>query len=380
MKAMKYLILFSIFIIVNGCITQFIPETEETQELLVVEGLVTDQPGINTIKLSKSLPLGSRTNAIPLQGCTVWITDDSGSSYSLLQSAPGTYVTDPERFRGSIGRKYTLHVKTNNSYINNYSYESMPMELRPVPPIDSIYYEKVVTKPVDGYFQAEEGARIYLNTHDPSQLCKYFRWDFNETWEFRLPFPYPVNKVCWISDNASEIHVKSTSVLAEPIIKKYPLYFISNKSDRLNVKYSILVNQYSLNEDEFNYWDKLQGITQNVGSLYDITPAAIPSNIFCIEDPAVKVLGYFSVSAKSSKRMFIKDHFQGAINLYTECVTDTLPNSSNIPNLGTFTWILEDRPWPSIPAFTTVTTIKGCADCTVRGTNIQPDFWNNNNK
>jgi hypothetical protein len=44
-------------------------------------------------------------------------------------------------------------------------------------------------------------------------------------------------------------------------------------------------------------------------------PSSIPSNISCIDDPNEKVLGYFSVSARSSKKIFIKDIFSGLIDL-----------------------------------------------------------------
>lgn len=381
MKTIKYILFSSVLLVLNSCISQFIPETTENQELLVVEGLITDQPGINTIKLSKSMPLGIKSAAIPLTRCTVWISDDTQNSYSLSETAAGTYVTNPLQFRGSTGRKYTLHIKTNNSFTNNYSFESFPMEMRSVPLIDSIYYEKKIIRPKDGLGSDAEGCQVYLNTHDPEAACKFFRWDYTETWEFRLPFSKAINDVCWISNNSGVINIKNTSSLAETVIDRYPLKFITNETDRLKVKFSMLVNQYSLNEDEFVYWEKLQKITQDVGSLYDITPAAIPGNIYCIENPAEKVLGYFSVSAKSSKRIFIKDNFKRIVNLYSDCISATiLGNNPVIPNLNLTVWILEQSIGPGVVApFTAITYSKGCADCTVRGTKIEPVFWKDNN-
>ncbi|MCX6321002.1 MAG: DUF4249 domain-containing protein [Bacteroidia bacterium] len=375
MKNIQQIILFSFLLLLNSCIVQFIPETDEDKELLVVEGLITDQPGANTVKLSKSLPLGRKYVAKPLKGCIVKISDDLGNTYSLKETVAGTYVTDPAKFQGIIGRWYTLHINTNIAY-NNLNYESFPMELRPVPPIDSIYYEKKIIKEKDVGSQAVEGCQIYLNTHDPANYCKFYRWEYSETWEFRLPYtPYTVpNNVCWISNNSDRINIKSTSVLEEDRINRYPLNFISNMTDRLNVKYSILVNQYSLNEDEYLYWEKLQNISEQVGGLYDIIPAAIPSNIWCIEDLNEKVLGYFSVSASSSKRIFIKDHFSGLINLYTDCPADTIVGSGPIPNLNISVWVIIDNPLPPPPT-RVITYNKGCADCSVRGTTKKPIFW-----
>jgi Domain of unknown function (DUF4249) len=369
-KPIQQVLIFSILFLLNGCIVQFIPETGEDHDLLVVEGLITDQPGPNTVKLTKSLPLGGRNAAKPLKGCTVTISDDLGNYYSLNETVAGAYVTNPANFLGIVGRWYTLHINTNTSP-NALNYESFPMKMKAVPPIDSIYYEKEVIKEKYDGSQIAEGCQIYLNTHDPEDSCKFYRWEYSETWEFRLPYYVP-NNVCWISNNSDRINVKSTSAFAKDRINRFPVNFISNATDRLNVKYSILVNQYSLNEDEYTYWEKLQNITEQVGGLYDITPSSIPSNIWCVEDPNEMVLGYFSVSASSSKRIFIKDKFSGIINLYTYCISDTVFGGEPIPNLNTSVWVIIDNPFPP---YKVTTNYKGCADCSVRGTTKEPIFW-----
>jgi len=57
---------FLIFLFFNSCITQFVPQTNEDKQLLVVEGLITDQPVVNIVKLSRSLPLGTKNTANPV--------------------------------------------------------------------------------------------------------------------------------------------------------------------------------------------------------------------------------------------------------------------------------------------------------------------------
>lgn len=368
------LIQLCFFILLTGCIVRFTPETEEEKELLVVEGLITDQPGPNTIKLSKSLPFGKKSEAKPLTGCSVSLKDDLGNFYPLSEKAAGTYVTNSTAFRGQAGRFYTLRISANNGR-NIINYESSPVEMKPVPPIDSIYYEKTVIK--EGYenYFGIDGCNIYLDTHDPENKCKYYRWDFNETWVLRLLFPVE-NIKCWVSDTSNKINFKSTAAFDESRIIRHPVTSISNLTDRLKTKYSISVNQYSLNEDEYVYWEKLQNITDQVGGLYDVIPASVPGNVYCIDNPGERVLGYFSVSARSSKRIFIKDNFSGIINLYPDCPTDTVYGDVEIWGLDVSVWVLSDNP-PSFgsPRRRILTDKKGCADCTVRGTNLKPEFW-----
>jgi len=356
MKPIQRIILISFSLLLNSCITQFIPKTNEDKKILVVEGLITDQPDTNTIKLSKSFPLGTGSISVPVQGCNVTITDDFGNTFGLTETATGTYVTDPSKFQGIIGRFYTLHINTNASN-NNLNYQSYAMELKPVPPIDSVYYEKVTIQESNEFSAGMEGCQVYLNTHDPTNQCKFYRLEFSETWEYQLPFT-TTNNICWVSSKSKEINIKNTSAFAEDRINRYPLNFISNITDRLRIKYSILVKQYSLNEDEYLYWEKLQNITEQVGGLYDIIPSSVPSNVYSLDNPNEKALGYFSVSASSSKRIFIKDHFAGVVTPYT--------------NDACFVY---SYIWVGNISVKVGTLVKSCTDCTVRGTNTAPDFW-----
>jgi hypothetical protein len=371
---MRQIFVLSVLLFLNSCISQFVPKTNENKELLVVEGLITDNPGPNTIKLSKSLPLGIRSAGNPVKGCIITISDDLGNISSLTETAPGIYITDASAFQGQIGRSYTLHINTNTDF-NNHKYDSYPMEMKPVPPIDSVYYEKLTFREGPDGTASAEGCQIYLNTHDPSNQCKFYRWKYTETWEFIIPYTVP-NKFCWISNNSNQINIKSTSVIQEDFINRYPLNFISNESDRLKVKYSILVNQYSLNEDEYLYWEKLQNFSEQVGGLYDMIPSAVPSNVYCLDDANEKVQGYFSVSANSSRRIFIKDHFAGLADPYSadNCVADTIFGGPIPDGLNRTVWIIASSIMPS---YSVITYTKGCYDCTVRGTNVPPDFWIN---
>ncbi len=380
----QILLVFSLLFLPVSCITQFIPHTGEDKHLLVVEGLITDQPEPYTIKLSWSLPLGSDVGVSPVSGCVVTISDNLSNTYNLRETDPGKYVSDPSEFQGSIGRFYTLHINANNSGSmtnseGNHIYESAPVEMKEVPPIDSVFFEKVAIEQSSSSSAGIDGCEIYINTHDPSNQCKFYRWEFDETWKFEIPYSVP-NKICWVSDDSKIINIKNTSVFAEDRVERYPLYFISNGSDRLKVRYSILVHQYSINEDEYNYWDKLQTLSEQVGGLYDVIPSAVSSNVFNSVDPAERVQGYFSVSAATSKRIFISTHFAGQADPYSadRCIADTLFPGDPIPSsIGINAWIIISN---FMPPYQVYTYSKGCYDCTVRGTNIKPDFWIENNK
>jgi hypothetical protein len=271
--------------------------------------------------------------------------------------------------------KYTLHVTGAGN-----SYESDEMEMRPVPPIDSLYanleYNDSYTlgKSVPGY-------QVYLNTGDPSGQCEFYRWSYEETWEFRIPYVYEtiINRICWKYAFSDEIFLKNASTLRENKITSYPLNFITTETDRLKAKYSILLNQYSLNEEEYLYWEKIKKITQNVGGLYDVVPMSIQGNMHCTDKPEETVLGYFSVSAEASKRIFIKNTLVDFPDFYGKCPVDTVRVGETISALNISVFIIARlTEFPPLPLsdYFVLTNKKECIDCTLNGSKTMPPYWN----
>jgi hypothetical protein len=384
------IILLILFFTLKSCVVPYIPEAPENDQLIVVEGLISDQNDVNTIKISKSRPLWTSQNPVHLTGCEVWITDDHGNLNNLKETTIGTYITDASTFKGIVGREYTLHIRTNPAN-GNLNYESFPMELKPVPEIDSLYYEKKV---FTTYYLPIEGCEIFLDTHDPSNNSHFYRWAYSETWEIHLPFNVE-NKVCWRTEHSDDIFLKNSSLLAENRVVGFPIKTINNPIDRLTVKYSILVKQYSLNEDEYIYWEALKTSLDQQGGLYDIIPPIIPNNIYCVENPDEKTLGYFSVSAISSRRIFIKDKFTGYDESCNSSIKFGLPKfdmngaspsygkDTSIVGLDATVWVAEDHT-DKIPPYRILVYNRWCSDCTQKGIfgdyrNSKPSFWDEDN-
>jgi len=367
-RPLVIILIFYILAIAEGCTVEFDPGISTNEELLVVEGMITDQNRVNKIKLSLSTRIGKPVGTNKVTGALVTITDENGIVTTLTESPAGTYVTDSTVFRGRTGGRYGLSVK-----VNGRTYETDLIEMLPVPQINSLWYEKVVINASRDSNDIDEGARIYVDTYDLSGKCLFFRWDYVETWEYQIPYNV-VNKICWVTERSDEILVKNTSQYSQARVSKFPVLFISNTSDRLKETYSILVRQYSVNEEEFNFWEKIRNVSQNVGNLYDVAPMSIEGNIRCCDDPEETVLGYFSVSAVAEKRLFIHDNFQGLPVFVTYCATDTLHGRLPDTGLNTDFWVIEDFS-DEIPPYWVISTFRECADCSTRGTKIRPPFW-----
>lgn len=357
-----------------SCVVEFLPVVENNKNYLVVEALVTNQFNSYIIKISRSSKLGSTKINTPVTGCLVYVKNGAGLQYLFKEKRPGIYQSDSLVFRGIPGEKYTLHFTSGL-----HTYQSIPMEMMPVPPIDSLYAE-LKTNNSSKTENSISGFQVYVDTHDPTNKCKYYRWNFTETWEFRLPYFYEtiINRICWKTANSSSILINNTSSLSQARVAGFPLTFITSETDRLRVRYSIFARQFSITQDEYSYWDKLQRITQEVGGLYDVVPMSVESNINCIDSPGEKVLGYFSVSSAATKRIFINSPLMNFPDFYHDCPIDTVPISAQIPTLNVFRFIIGkviDLP-PTFQPFFILTDKKQCTDCSLTGSKVMPAFWN----
>lgn len=368
MKPERIFSIIVFFLLLGGCTIEFTPDIEEDKEFLVVSGLITDQEVSNKIILSRSIPVGTPMSAETVSGALVSVRDEEGTVTYLTETSPGIYSTDSTVFRGRIGGSYALNIR-----IGDEKYETDFIKMKPVPPISSLYYEKVVTNSSSDSLEIDEGCRIYLDSHDPAGECLFFRWSYVETWEYYIPFPSDIYR-CWATERSGRIMVRNTSIFSQARISRLPVTFLTNKTRKLNVKYSILVNQYSIDESEYFFWEKVQNIHENVGGLYDMTPMAIAGNIRCTTDPGQTVLGYFSVSAVSQKRLFVHDTFLGLSLYYPSCPTDTAFNNLPDGELKKDYWIVEDNG-NEIPAWWVITRYRECADCATDSERIRPDYW-----
>jgi hypothetical protein len=292
------------------CIDPYSPKLAGYISLLSVDGMITDANTSYTVKLSKTF---QEQNSIPLlvSDATLFIADDAENNNYLINRGNGIYKTDSTQFRGVPGRTYVLHIVTNDGK----EYESEPCLMQSVPEIDSIYFEKDQQLTNNGT-QTQDGVSIYLDSKE-GENNSYFRWDFDETWEFKIPDPKKwdyidsvtfvptahVREYCWKSRKSDEVLTGSVYPGSSAGIVKKPIFFIAtDKSDRLLLQYSILVNQYSISKKEYDFWNNLKQINEIGGDIFAKQPYAVISNIKNITNPQERVLGYFRVSAIKQKR------------------------------------------------------------------------------
>lgn len=372
------LLLLTIYLLMQACVRQFEPEFTEYENILVVNGILTNEHMVHTISLSRSYPLDKR-NSLPETGARVSLVNESGNEWKLTEFPDGQYKTDTNNMVVSTGDKYKLHIITKNGE----EFESDVEEILPVPDIDSLTWKFKERVSIDDG-SVTQGVEFFIDTHDPLGKTRYYQWELCETWEFRVPFvaenSLPNRTTCWKDDNPQEINIASSEFLVEDRLTKHPLYFLTGVSNRLAIHYSLQVKQHVLQKESYNYLDQLKKINYQQGSLYDTPPAQIQSNIRNLTHPDKPVLGYFLASGVSTRRIFIERDELPA-DFY---ISGGYPNCTilEVPEVDAGSYYAQGYVFVSLYYntqmhgwYAVITNSVSCIDCTVNGSNTKPAYW-----
>ncbi|GJM30271.1 MAG: hypothetical protein DHS20C17_29060 [Cyclobacteriaceae bacterium] len=393
MKVVKIQLIISIGIALIGCLDPYNPDISDGQQaILVVDGIITDQPGPYTVKIMQSSSLNSEN--IFTQGLEVTIEEENGPSELLVESSPGIYQTN--NLQGVVGKSYRLAINNQGQ-----RYESSWETIYASPAIDSIYFEAESRATTDKEID-QTGIQFFVDNHGAENGVRYFRYEWEETWQLGVnwrsgndylgndmvaPTSNPVWR-CWKNRSSTSINLGTTQGLSKNVLSGHRLDFIPSNEERFTERYSLLLKQYALQEKEYRFWKNLQESNEELGSLFDKQPANVVGNITNVTDPGVVVLGYFSAAGSQEVRLYLDvQDVPGWLSKRPACPppdqllkADYIPRSDYEPALiqrleaGLFINFIYSE-FSTIPIGALVSSPR-CSDCTFKGGDLnKPDFW-----
>ena len=390
MQVNKYHILLLLILTCGSCIEPFEPVIEEYQKVLVINGKITDQPGIHYVEISRSSPY-NKPSYQPVEGCVVMVTDENGEMIHFLERKSGKYSADIPGSFLAVGKAYSLQVFT--PYPDPREYCSEYDTLLACPPIDSIYYEVETRETSDPDFILG-GIQFYMDMTGTASDSRNIMWQLEETWEYWAALfsqyirrkgeevtPFHSNEFfykCWNTYPIREVYTETTRNLSINALKRHSLNFVSNETDRLKITYSLLVKQQSLTRRSYVYWEKMKAQSGETGGLYENQPSSAIGNICNTTNPDEVVLGIFYATQQRTKRIMV-DNVSSENSLFEfkipyltcewESATGTFQSGSDFP------YYLKSAYWTGYgPPYLTADQI--CFDCRIRGgINVKPDYW-----
>ncbi|MDP3467334.1 MAG: DUF4249 domain-containing protein [Daejeonella sp.] len=378
-RIFKLILCISVLLFSFSCKKPFEHDAiSDSPTLLVVEGII-NQGGQTNILISRTLKLSDKSVVQMEKGAKVQVEGSNNTILALTESSAGIYTLPSTTFNTNL--QYRLRIKT----IAGKEYLSDLMSVRSTPAIDSLNWRR-----------ERDGVGLYIDAHDSNNNTKYYQWDYLETWEQHSvgysDYVYKNNIVqnrdyleslkiftCWKNEASTNILISSTAKLSSDVVDDYQLALIPNRSERLGVRYSILVRQYAIGREAYEYLTLMKRNSEQMGSIFDNQPSDLVGNIQCVSNPNERVIGFINISQIVEKRIFINNNQVPAWNFNLACEPIVVRNHKDSLYAAFVTGMNLITTY-NLSAAGTIESYNGntsiCLDCRTRGgSNVKPAFW-----
>ncbi len=405
-------ILLSLLVAVSfSCVEEYkIPKdmVQVYESNLVVEGQILSGDN-SVIYLNNTVPFGQVERPEPIVNADITVIGQNG-----YESAKAEFDIENDRY---VIPTHDLSDNTQYAIKIVWDGETYQSEYQPL----------LSAKTIDDFrFQENpDGISFYVSSHGEQEDTPYYMWTYEEDWEFHaeIDLSAPTTLIwsyredlypgivtgksnpyyyCWKHDESSLIHIYDAGTLEQNVSKDYKLLDIKPDDIRISYIYSILLKQFSLSKESYEFFRLQKLYTELSSGLFTPMPGKIPSNVKCVSNPEKEVYGYVVVSNITTQRMFIyASDFTQFGSEYSNCnpAYGDGPKDPGEETTWKSLWFaeMEDRDlrsvilneekvykWNCKEVLNDASILyrKECVDCrTYHGaTKKRPDFWPNNHE
>ncbi len=255
-----------LFLLCYSCIEDYDIESSYYNPVIVIEGLITNEPPPYSVLVHKSIPYDGELQIEPVSDAEVFIITDENET-KLYLSKEGTYQT--EEITGNVNTYYTLSVVYENKI---YEAGSVMPEASTIDSIQTTIISGVETE------DALYNTTLFLGEKTEKESYYYIELHVNDSniSSFTGLQIYPVFTDYYMNN-----------------IRSYTLPYDFRKGDNVNIKI------YSLTEEMFVYLNTLNIQVLHYYDYIHLFPENLPS-VF-----SNGALGYFQVSAVVERNITI---------------------------------------------------------------------------
>lgn len=272
-------ILLLIAVSMMSCEKTVILDVTQNQPRVIIEGLVTNRPGYQYVKVTWSSGFYATGASPRIENASVRVTDDAGNHYDFVHN-PGNdadstgYYRPATPFVGVIGRTYHLAVQVDEDL-----FEAKDL-LTPVTNIDSLS-SRINEDEREDPDKVGKFYEVLMFAKEPQATTDYYLFKFyrNDSLTF---------------DSDTDIYYADDELLGENIDGvPSPVYYAPGDLARVEV--------YSLSRDAYVFLNDLQRLLTNDGGLFGQPPSNSRNNL------SNGALGFFQASALNIGELIIKE-------------------------------------------------------------------------
>jgi hypothetical protein len=326
-----------LFMLLSACVDKIDFSARAPAFQIVVEGMISDEPGPSTVTLSEALPLNADSiYREPIQHASITLYDDAGNSEPFLETTPGVYRTQGI-LQGRVGHSYHIVIETEDGH----TLESKPDIINSVGAIEDIRYEYEARTQTESWGEVPADVfKIFVDASAGSGTEHFVRWRFNGTYKVvtepelhttwlqgtsRFLDPPPcsgyivapalgggrLEKVaectccaCWISQFESMPSVADDKLVSGNRFRNINVGEVPINAFTFFDKYQVMIEQMSLSQQTYEFFKLIRAQKDAAASLFQPPPAEIKGNIHA-RDAGVSVAGIFWAASVSRRSVFI---------------------------------------------------------------------------
>lgn len=285
----KILVITAFAMLFQTCVDPIGFDQQADDTLLVVDGKINANASEQTVLLTRTDVIGKSANFPPEAGATITLLENNKLIATYTETEPGVYKIF--NFKPRIGNSYQVNVRL----VNGEQYASEPQLLPKQVPIDSAYFTfdgartltlfTKITIPTEGEVPYLRGriehvyqhTDIYCGGLDDVKTCYY---ELNRATDNQL---IPILDGSALERGLSVPFTVAQANVIDSIFGEVTYYTIFQESITLNT---------------FRYWEKVQQLLEQSGSIFDAPPGQIRGNIYKIDEPEKLVLGFFYATSE----------------------------------------------------------------------------------
>jgi Domain of unknown function (DUF4249) len=367
-------------LLLSRCLDPYFPSATRTNyNYLVVDAFLTGGGDSTIVTLKRTQTLNDAGLPQVESDAVVRIQELFGQIWTLNNSHDGKYSV--VNLKLTTEQKYKLVIITPDGK----EYESDYVSYVKTPEIDSVSWK-----------DEPGGVRIAVNTHDPFNNTHYYRWTYDETWQYKSSISgyYYQNGqvysrttwdygVCWKSAFSKSIFISSTAALSQDRVADYVLTSVPQVSRKLHDRYSMLVRQTAISKEAYQYWLAIKRNNESLGNFLSPLPTQLNGNIHNVNDIKEPVLGFFCASTVTRKRILIdRQKISGPSAMYDP---DGYENCSagvvlveDISDAAFAHKLITNAIYAGSTLIGYGVAAEECVDCRFRGgVATRPDYWGN---
>lgn len=275
----RLLVIFWILGILSSCEDVIDVDLPDDDELVVIEGWVTNQLQIQTVKISRTQNFNEQGDEIVIENAEVTVFAGNNPIPYHFSATSNSYESD-SAYRGvSNGTLYGLRIVIAGDTLGS-TFELMP-EAVEIQSITFDFFER----------QSEENPNIIEQIYFPSAFSQdpsgpnFYRYVLSRNGQ---TFSDP-NDIELLDDSAIDGN----------------FFFNEFRTFNYDIGDTATIELRNLNQPAFDFLNLLKSQTTSLGTSAGTSPASINGNLENQTNPEIVVLGYFGCYASSSMSMVL---------------------------------------------------------------------------